>query len=161
MRISKIATLLMIVGFATLSQAVQHKQGGIKSLLSNAGARAEPEEINVSLECAGKGICENDKSSCECDLESEGPQGTVSVSVGSSESYNCNDSAFTTFNFPTIDDYQRSGIADQCNDDYTPQKPRRCRQPIQPPEPTPFVAARPRSEQGKEVVRRPIGSTKP
>ena len=38
MRISKIATLLMIVGFATLSQAVQHKQAVVKSLLANAAA---------------------------------------------------------------------------------------------------------------------------
>ncbi len=160
MKISKIATLLMIVGFATISQAVQHKQAGIKSLLSNAGARGEPEEVGVSLECAGKGPCRVENPSCECDLESEGPQGTVSVSVGSSESYNCNDSAFTTFNFPTIDDYQRSGLGDQ--DDYTPQRPRRCRQqPIQPAEPTPYVASRPRSEQCKENVRRPIGATKP
>ena len=85
--------------------------------MSNAGARGEPEEVGVSLECAGKGPCRVENAPCECDLESEGPQGTVSVSVGSSESYNCNDSAFTTFNFPTIDDYQRSGLTDQGNDD--------------------------------------------
>ena len=96
MRISKIATLLMIVGFATLSQAVHHKQAGIKSLLSNAAAREEDPE--VVLECAGKGTCgvQSEKPSSGCHLEDDGPQGTVSVSVGSSESYNCNDSAFTT-----------------------------------------------------------------
>ena len=165
MRISKIATLLMIVGFATLSQAVHHKQAGIKSLLSNAAATEEPD---VVLECAGKGTCgvQSEKPSCGCDHEDDGPEGTVSVSVGSSESYNCNDSAFTTFNFPTIDDYQRSGLADQGNDDYPQQKPRnRCRQqpvqPIQPLEATPYVAARPRSEQCKENVRRPIGANRP
>ncbi len=49
MRISKIATLLMIVGFATLSQAVHHKQAGVKSLLSNAGARNEEEEFGSDL----------------------------------------------------------------------------------------------------------------
>ena len=120
MRISKIATLLMIVGFATLSQAVHHKQAGVKSLLSNAGARNEEEEFGSDLKLE-KGcktpVFQKPPCDCGCDLESEGPQGTVSVSVGSSESYNCNDSAFTTFNFPSIDDYTRSGLGESDDDD--------------------------------------------
>ena len=168
MRISKIATLLMIVGFATLSQAVHHRQAGVKSLLSNAAAKTNVNEDNtVDLECAGKGTCgiqAEPPKSCGCDLEQDDEvQGTVSVSIGSSESYNCNDSAFTTFNFPTIDDFQRSGLSDGNDQSPPQQKPRKCRQqqPVQLPEPTPYVAARPRSEQTQGNCKKPIGDTRP
>ena len=164
MKISKIATILLIVGFAALTEAARHRQNGVKSLLSNAGSRNEEEEFgsDLKLECNNKPKC-LEKEPCGCELESEGPQGTVSVSVGSSESYNCNDSAFTTFNFPSIDDYTRSGLGDSDEEEYNRCRPRnRCRQPpAEEPRPTPFVAQRPRTESCNGNMKRPIGNAKP
>ena len=158
------AIILMIVGFAAIAQAVTHRQAGVKSLLSNAAARNDNQEefgsdLNLESGC-NKGPCQLERQEpCGCGLEAEGPQGTVSVSMGSSESYNCNDSAFTTFNFPTIDDYQKSGLADY-DDECQMQKPRRCRQP-QPPVATPYVAARPKSESCQGNIKKAIGATNP
>ena len=117
--------IVLLVSFA----AARQRQAGVKNLLASARTGKDCDVDQVLVTNGGdKGcpICDDDLrsgSSCKirqerprCDLESDSPQGTVSVSVGTSESYNCNDSAFTTFNFPSIDDYQRSGLSESIDD---------------------------------------------
>ena len=121
--------ILLLVGFA----AARQRQAGVKSLLASAVTAGKDGDNDVDQILVTRGgdkgrptICDDDlrrDNSCKirqerprCDLECDSPQGTVSVSVGTSESYNCNDSAFTTFNFPTIDDYQRSGLGESIDD---------------------------------------------
>ena len=102
--------IVLLVGLV----AARQRQTGVKNLLSSAASRdvddisneksGEDKGCSIDGNDFGSGICHGNVKQQRpvCD---EGPQGTVSVSVSSSESYNCNDSAFTTFNFPTIDDY--------------------------------------------------------
>ena len=124
--------IVLLVGLV----AARQRQAGVKSLLAT-GAAAKDNDGSADVVLVSKGgdkgcSLDDDRDyrgsggSCKirqeppssCNLESDSPQGTVSVSIGTSESYNCNDSAFTTFNFPSIDDYQRSGLAESMDDDY-------------------------------------------
>ncbi len=91
--------IALLVGFT----AARQRQAGVKSLLATGSITSECEScadkvlVNSSGdkgcpisedEFSSGGSCKIRDEAPTCNLESDSPKGTVSVSVGSSESYN-------------------------------------------------------------------------